>query len=125
LSGTQFGEHISLALVRCPSWAELKMRFVLDRLPVAAPFEAELDAQCTYRFVFRRLVQVFCTFENSNIEGDAKVVVGVTAASLRDNLAGLATPLLVKIVLLLVGAETANNLDGDSRFGRLKDQRAG
>src|SRR5438093_10233380 len=69
LSGTQFGEHISLALVRCPSWAELKMRFVLDRLPVAAPFEAELDAQCTYRFVFRRLVQVFCTFENSNIEG--------------------------------------------------------
>ena len=53
LSGTQFVEHIPLALVCCPFWAELKMRFILDGLPVAAPFEAELDAQCTYCFVFR------------------------------------------------------------------------
>ena len=110
LSHPQLGEHVALAQVPRPRRPELKVRLILDRLPVAAPFEAELQTQRADRFVGGRFIKVTSALEHADIEGDTEVVVRVTATRVRDDAARLRATLFVKRVLLIVGARAGDDL---------------
>src|SRR5207237_2225828 len=116
--GAKFSEHVALARVACPCWAELKMRFVLDRFPIAAPLQTEISTHCADRFVLWRFIQIFAPFEHANVECDAEIVVRISAAHVGDDLAGLGPALRVKIVLLIIRAQTDNYVD--SHCGRCR-----
>ncbi len=72
---TQLGQHLLLGHVGSPGRAQLEMRLIDDGLSVAAPFEAEVHAECADCFVFYRLGQILRAFEYADVEGDAEVVV--------------------------------------------------
>ena len=99
------------------------MRLVLDRLPVAAPFEAEPDAERAHGFVGRGFVEVATALEYADVERDAEVVVGVAAACVGHDAAGLAPTLLVEGVLLFVCARAGDDLDGDADGSGALDER--
>src|SRR5437667_11616970 len=98
--GAKFSEHVALARVGRPCWAELKMRFVLDRFPIAAPLQTEISTHCADRFVLWRFIQIFAPFKHANVECDAEILVRISAARVVADLAGLARALRVKIVML-------------------------
>src|SRR5437879_13119923 len=65
--GAKFSEHVALARVGCPCWAELKMRFVPDRFPIAAPLQTEISAHCADHFVLWRFIQIFAPLDRKSV----------------------------------------------------------
>ena len=101
------------------------MGLILDALPIPAPIEAELFAERAHGFVGRRFIEVTAALKHADVEGDAEVVVAVTAASVGHDVAGPRAALLVERVLLLVSARAGDDLDGDPGGGSGDDQGAG
>src|SRR5438874_13493921 len=92
-----------------------EVRFILDRFPVAAPFQPKIAPEYADRFVLRRFVQILRALEHADIEGYAEVVVRITTACIRHETARLTAPLRIQVVLLVVGSQTAEYFDYDSR----------
>jgi hypothetical protein len=61
------------------------MRFVLDRFPVAAPFQAEIPSEHSDGFILRRFVEILRSFEYADIERDPEVVIRISAACVGDD----------------------------------------
>src|SRR5262249_11289569 len=105
LSPPQFGEHVAFAHVLCPIRPELEVRLILNRLPVAAPFEPQLHADGAHCIVERGIRQVLRALKDADIEREAKVVVAVSGRRVGYPRSGSGSPLRVELRLLLVGTQ--------------------
>src|SRR5262249_38615086 len=114
LPQAQIGEHVFLAQIGRPLWSELKMRFVLNRFPVASPLKPKIRSKKTDCLVLGRLVEVPAVLEYANVEGDSKIVIGVSATRVSYDLAWLGSSLCVEIVLFVICPKAADYFDGDS-----------
>ena len=81
----------------------LKMREI-NKLPIAAPFEADAFADVTNRFPRMEVVAAgapdgFAVDQRDHIEGDLVVVPALPATGVGDDLAGASAPLRIQLVL--------------------------
>src|SRR5206468_11448062 len=90
------------------------MRFVLNSFPVPTPLKPQVRSKNTDRFILGRLVEVSASFEHANVEGNSKVVVGVTTTRISHDTAWFRSSLRVEIVLLIVGTKATEYFDDDA-----------
>src|SRR5262249_12332635 len=100
------------------------MRFVLNSFPVAAPVKPQVRPKSTDRLILRRLIDIFAPIEHTDIEGDSKIVVRITATRVGNDVARFRSTLRVEIVLFLVSSETTDHFDSDAVGSRLCDKCA-
>src|SRR6476620_4139668 len=98
------------------------MRSIQKRFPVAAPFQSQIHSEGADCFVLRRFAQVAGFFKHAYIEGDPEIVIRKTAARVGHDAPGVRATLREKLVLLLIGAQAANYLNGDAMLGRFLHQ---
>lgn len=101
------------------------MRLVLDRFPRTSPFKTEIEANGGDGFVAGRFRDVSRSIKDADVECDAEVVVAESASRMGDDFARLGPALSMERVLLVIGAQAADDLNGDARSGGASDKGSG
>src|SRR5206468_8555149 len=90
------------------------MRFVLNSFPVPTPLKPQVRSKNTDRFILGRRVEISASFKHANVEGNSKIVVGVTTTRISHDAAWFRSSLRVEIVLLIVGTKATEYFDDDA-----------
>jgi hypothetical protein len=94
------------------------VRLVDNGFPVPAPLEPKVHAKDAHDLVLQGFRQIFVALEHADIEGNAKVVVRVTAPGAGDFGPRLGAALGVERILLGIGSQAADHFDPNAAEGR-------
>src|SRR5262245_3398973 len=102
------------------------MRFI-DEFPATSPFQSQRFAQLAYRLVIFALSVVLLpvSAKNSDIECGPEVMPALPAFSFGDDLPRFGASLGIKLVLLRIRAQAADNLGIDPLCHSQLDQFSG
>src|SRR5438034_1693725 len=98
------------------------MRFILNGFPVPAPLKPQVSSKNTDRFILGRLVEVSASFKHANVEGNSKVVVGVTTTRISHDTAWFRSSLRVEIILFVISTEATEDFDDDAAGSGFGDE---
>ena len=90
-SVSEGGEHVALGHAFCPCGPELVVGLVAE-FPIPSPFEAEAFAERSEFVIQGVLAAILFATENSDVEGEAEIVVRVAGGGVGDLFPGVVRP---------------------------------